>query len=349
MIPQPEYREEERNGKISCRVARTTVIPSLRGRDKCNRCVLDIAGAPDEIQIMYGIAGERRLAEYELPWLDGYAGSRPVRVGNGAYTQRQIDIFGEVIDAFYSSRLHGVEPADDARHVQQVLLDHLEGHWKLPDSGIWEMRGPEQRHTYSAVMAWVAFDRAVKLVERGVLSGPVDRWKALRDTIHADICKHAVDRDRGIFVQYYGGKTLDAALLRIPLVGFLPPDDPRVFRTTEAIARELVVDGFVMRYQADGSGDGLPPGEGTFLLCSFWLADNFAMMGRRDEARALFEKLLALRNDLGLLAEEYDPRASRFLGNFPQAFSHVGLINTAHNLTLRHGPANHRRGRHGQS
>jgi GH15 family glucan-1,4-alpha-glucosidase len=301
-----------------------------------------VAGSPSEIQIMYGIAGERRLSEYELPWLEGYQGSRPVRVGNAAYTQRQIDVFGEVMDAFYSAGLYGLRPEDDARRVQEVLLDHLEGHWNLHDSGIWEMRGPQRRHTHSAVMAWVAFDRAVKMAERGTLTGPVDRWRALRDQIHADVCAHGVDSERGNFVQYYGAKDLDAALLRIPLVGFLPADDPRVVKTVDAIAHELTIDGFVMRYRTEGCVDGLPAGEGTFLICSFWFADNLAMMGRKEEAAQLFEKLLSIRNDVGLLAEEYDPRGRCFLGNFPQAFSHVGLINTAHNLTHIQGPADRR-------
>jgi GH15 family glucan-1,4-alpha-glucosidase len=304
-----------------------------------------VAGAPAEIQIMYGIAGERRLAEYELPWLGGHAASRPVRVGNTAYTQRQTDVFGEIMDALYSARLHDIEPEDDARRVQELLLEHLETRWTQPDSGIWEIRGPERRHTHSAVMAWVAFDRAVRAVEHGNLPGPIERWKAQRDAIHAETCTRAYDATRGIFVQHFGGKALDAALLRIPLVGFLPADDPRVKRTAEAIARELAVDGFVMRYQTEDGADGLPQGEGAFLLCSFWLADNFALMGRKDEARALFDRLLAIRNDVGLLPEEYDPHARRFLGNFPQAFSHVGLVNTAHNLCLTQGPAHRRSAR----
>jgi GH15 family glucan-1,4-alpha-glucosidase len=226
--------------------------------------------------------------------------------------------------------------------VQEALLEHLEGHWQLPDSGIWEMRGPEQRHTHSAVMSWVAFDRAVKSVEASGLSGDVERWRAIRDAIHAEVCARGYDRERGVFVQHHGSKGLDAALLRIPLVGFLPANDPRVVRTADAIARELTVDGFVLRYRTDEAPDGLPAGEGSFLICSFWLADNFALMGRYREAHDLFERLLAIRNDLGLLAEEFDPRAKRFLGNFPQAFSHVGLINTAHNLILPEGPADRR-------
>jgi GH15 family glucan-1,4-alpha-glucosidase len=304
-----------------------------------------VAGSPSEVQVMYGLAGERRLPEYELPLLGGYAGSRPVRAGNAAHTQRQTDIFGEIMDAFYSARVHGIEPEDDARGVQTVLLEFLETHWQLPDSGIWEIRGMERCNTHSAVMAWVAFDRAIKSAERYGLKGPVDRWRALRDEIHRTVCTFGVDHDRGVFVQAFDGKALDSALLRIPLVGFLPPEDKRVIATAEAIARELTDDGFVLRYRPDEAPDGLPHNEGAFLICSFWLADNFALMGREKEARALFERLLDIRNDVGLLAEEYDPAEKRFLGNFPQAFSHVGLINTAHNLSLRKGPADHRAAR----
>ena len=301
-----------------------------------------VAGSPSEVQVMYGLAGERRLPEYELPALGGYSDSRPVRIGNAAHTQRQTDIFGEVMDAFYSARLHGIEPQDDALKVQQVMLDFLETHWQLPDSGIWEIRGRERRNTHSAVMAWVAFDRAIKSAERFGLAGPLERWSALRDQIHREVCRYGVDHDRGVFVQAFGGNALDSALLRIPLVGFLPPDDPRVVATAEAVARDLTEHGFVLRYRPNEAPDGLPHSEGAFLICSFWLADNFALMGREKEARALFERLLDIRNDVGLLAEEYDPVEKRFLGNFPQAFSHVGLINTAHNLALRKGPADHR-------
>jgi GH15 family glucan-1,4-alpha-glucosidase len=304
-----------------------------------------VAGSPREVQVMYGIAGERRLAEYELPLLGGYEGSKPVRVGNAAHTQRQTDIFGEIMDAFYSAQLHGIEPQDDAHRVQEKLLDHLESHWQLPDSGIWESRGPEQRNTHSAVMAWVAFDRACKSAERFGLKGPLDRWRALKQTIHREICSRGVDHERGVFVQAYGSKALDAALLRVPLVGFLPPHDRRVVATADAIARDLVEEGFVLRYRTSETPDGLPHKEGAFLICSFWLADNFALMGRQTEARAIFERLLSIRNDVGLLAEEYDPYEKRFLGNFPQAFSHVGLINTAHNLSPHKGPAEHRAGR----
>ncbi len=302
-----------------------------------------VAGSPEEIQVMYGIRGERRLPEFELPWLDGYAGSKPVRIGNAAYTQRQTDIYGEIMDAFYSAQMAGITTADDddVQRVQSKMLAFLEKSWNLNDSGIWEMRGPERRHTHSAVMAWVAFDRAIKSAEKFGLEGPVDRWRELCRTIHEEVCSKGVD-ERGVFVQSYGSNALDAALLRIPLVGFLPADDPRVVRTAETIAKELMVDGYVLRYRSEETTDGLPPNEGTFLICSFWLADNFALMGREQEARAIFERLLAIRNDVGLLAEEYDPRGKRFLGNFPQAFSHIGLINTAHNLSLLKGPANRR-------
>lgn len=303
-----------------------------------------VAGAPADMQIMYGIAGERRLSEYEVPWLGGYADSRPVHVGNAAHVQRQMDIYGEVMDAFYTARAHGAEPEDDVERIQQMLLEYLEGHWQEPDSGIWEARTAEKRTTHSAVMAWVAFDRAVRSAEKFGLKGPAKHWAAVRDRIHREVCTQGIDPERGVFVQQFGGKALDAALLRVPLVGFLPPDDPRVVKTMDAIAEELMFDGLVRRYIADQAPDGLTGNEGAFLICSFWLADNYALAGRRREARVMFERLLALRNDVGLLAEEYDPRAKRMLGNFPQAFSHVGLINTAHNLSLHKGPAEHRAG-----
>jgi GH15 family glucan-1,4-alpha-glucosidase len=301
-----------------------------------------VAGDPAGLQIMYGLAGERRLWEHELPWLDGHAGSRPVRIGNSAHEQRQTDVYGEVMDAFHLGRTYGMESDDDTWRVQRTLLDYLEGNWQHPDSSLWEVRGPERRYTHSAVMAWVAVDRGVKAVENFSLAGPADRWRALRAQIHADICRHGYDAERNSFVQYFGGKSVDAALLLLPQVGFLPPSDPRVAGTVAAIQRELIADGFVRRYITDPKVDGLPPGEGVFLACSFWLADNLVLLGRNDEAEALFERLLAIRNDVGLLAEEYDPRARRLLGNFPQAFSHVGLINTAHNLSLAHGPAKQR-------
>ncbi len=301
-----------------------------------------VAGDPAGLQIMYGLAGERRLWEHELPWLDGYAGSRPVRIGNAAHEQRQTDVYGEVMDAFHLGRSYGIESDDDTWRVQRALVEFLEGNWQKPDSSLWEVRGPERRYTHSAVMAWVAVDRAVKGIEKFGLAGPLDRWRALRSRIHADVCRHGFDHERNTFVQYYGGTAVDAALLMIPQVGFLSPHDPRVAGTVRAIERELIVDGFVRRYVPDPKVDGLPPGEGVFLACSFWLADNLVLLKRDGEAQALFERLLAIRNDVGLLAEEYDPRAKRLLGNFPQAFSHVGLINTAHNLSLSHGPAKQR-------
>lgn len=291
-----------------------------------------IAGDPSELQIMYGISGERRLIEQELDWLPGYAGSRPVRIGNAAFDQFQLDVYGEVIEALHTAKRFGLEPNDDAWRMQQSMLRCLEEKWHQPDEGIWEVRGPRRHFTHSKVMAWVAFDRAIKTVEEYERDGPVERWRRIRDAIHADVCANAYDERRGTFVQYYGGEELDAALLMIPLVGFLPPEDPRVRGTVEAVERDLTVDGLVMRYHSREVEDGLPPGEGAFLACSFWLCDALNMIGRRDDALRRFEDLLALCNDVGLLAEEYDPRARRQLGNFPQAFSHIALINTAHNL-----------------
>lgn len=291
-----------------------------------------VAGKPDEIQILYGIAGERRLTEVELDWLDGYEGSRPVRIGNAAHRQFQLDVFGEILDALHMARSHGLEPAPESWQVQRVLLDFLESAWQRPDEGIWEVRGPRRHFTHSKVMAWVAFDRAVKAVERFGREGPTARWRALRDRIHADVCQHGFNSARGAFVQHYGADDLDASTLLIPLVGFLPASDPRVAATADAIAAKLAQDGLLLRYRAASGVDGLPPGEGAFLPCSFWLADNLALLGRIDEACRLFERLLSLANDVGLLSEEYDPQAGRQLGNFPQAFTHVALVNTAHSL-----------------
>jgi GH15 family glucan-1,4-alpha-glucosidase len=301
-----------------------------------------VAGKPSQLQIMYGVTGERDLPEKELPWLAGYEGSRPVRVGNAAHTQLQLDVYGEVADVFHAARKFAIEPNDHAWRLEKVLLDYLEGAWELPDEGIWEVRGPQRHFTHSKVMAWVAADRAVKAVEQFGLAGPVERWRELRRRIHADVCAKGFDAERNAFVQYYGGKDLDASLLMMALVGFLPARDPRIIGTVEAIQRELAHAGLVRRYPTREEIDGLPPGEGTFLACSFWLADNLVMLGRVDEARALFEQLLALRNDVGLLAEQYDPVQKRQLGNFPQAFSHVGLVNTAHNLMEAVGPATSR-------
>lgn len=304
-----------------------------------------IAGAPDQLQIMYGVAGERRLTELELPWLDGYEGSRPVRIGNGAAVQRQLDVPGEVMDALHQSRLAGIPPDPEAWQVQRHLLDWLESGWREPDAGLWEVRGEPRHFVHSKVMGWVAFDRAVRAVERFGADGPVDRWRQRRAEIHAEVCDRGWDPDRRTFTQSYGSAELDASLLMIPLVGFLGPDDERVIGTVDAVQRELSVDGFIERYPTtDGlSVDGLHGREGAFLLCTFWLADALALIGRTQEATQLFERLLGLRNDLGLLAEEYDPVAGRQLGNFPQAFSHIGLVNTALNLTEEHGPTEQRR------
>jgi GH15 family glucan-1,4-alpha-glucosidase len=297
------------------------------------------AGTPSQLQPLYGICGERSLTEFQIPALHGYAGSRPVRIGNDAANQFQLDIYGEVMDAFHVARAHGIETDDDTWNLQQALIEFLESSWDKPDQGVWEMRGPPRHFTHSKVMAWVAMDRAVKAVARFGLDGPQDRWSALRDQIHAEVCRHGFDAKRNTFVQYYGGTAVDGALLMMPLVGFLRADDPRIVGTVEAIRRELVIDGLVRRYHG---ADGLAGDEGAFLACSFWLADNLAMMGRQAEARELFERLLDLRNDVGLLAEEYDPRAGRLLGNFPQAFSHIALINTAYNLSAQGGAARHR-------
>ncbi len=294
-----------------------------------------VAGDPAKLQIMYGVAGERRLPELELAWLPGYERSPPVRTGNAAIEQRQLDVYGEVTDALYQTHRAGLPPDASAWRVQNALLDFLERSWRLPDQGLWEMRGAPQHFTHSKLMAWVAFDRAVKAVEALHLPGPVERWTRLREAVRADVCEHGFDGQKRAFTQAYGSPHLDASLLLMPQVGFLPADDARVTGTVAAIERELVRDGLVLRYLPVGQ-DGLPAGEGVFLACSFWLADCYALMGRMAEAEALYRRLLALRNDVGLLSEEYDPEGKRQLGNFPQAFSHVGLINTAFNLTPAH-------------
>ncbi|MGH8579138.1 MAG: glycoside hydrolase family 15 protein [Gammaproteobacteria bacterium] len=301
-----------------------------------------VAGTPAQLNIMYGLGGERRLTELELDWLPGYEGSQPVRIGNAAYRQFQLDVFGEILDLSHQVRRAGLAPDDNAWRVSRALLQFLESAWREADEGIWEVRGPRRHFTHSKVMAWVAFDRAIKAVERFGLEGPNERWHALRDTIHEEVCREGYDAERNTFVQYYGGKGLDASLLMIPLVGFLPASDSRVRGTVEAIERHLVTEGFVARYPTRPDVDGLPSGEGAFLACTFWLADNLALLGRHDDARQLFERLLELRNDVGLLSEEYDPNTHRLVGNFPQAFSHVGLINTARNLSRPGGPAEHR-------
>jgi GH15 family glucan-1,4-alpha-glucosidase len=301
-----------------------------------------VAGQPAATNIMYGLGGERRLTELELPWLPGYEGARPVRIGNAACRQFQLDVYGEVLDAMYQSRRMGLEPEEAGWRLEQALLTFLESASELPDEGIWEVRGPRRHFTHSKVMAWVAMDRAVKAVEHFGLKGPVERWRQLRDAVHEQVCREGFNAEIGAFVQSYGATELDASLLLIPLVGFLPASDPRVRGTVEAIERHLMRDGFVDRYTATPSVDGLPPGEGAFLACTFWLADNLLLLGRQDDARRTFERLVGLCNDVGLLAEEYDPVARRQVGNFPQAFSHVGLVNTAMNLSPAPGPADQR-------
>ena len=298
-----------------------------------------VAGRPSQVQIMYGIAGERRLPEWKVPWLPGYAHSAPVRIGNAAAAQLQLDVFGEVMDALYQGCKSGLDTYAPAWGLQRALLQHLESVWQQPDEGIWEVRGPRRHFTYSKIMCWVAFDRAVKMVEQYGLEGPVGRWRALRAEIHEEVCNRGFDRSRNSFVQSYGSTALDASLLLVPTTGFLPPTDPRMLGTVHAIERELLDNSFVHRYCTRESIDGLPPGEGAFLPCTFWFVDNLLLQGRLDEARKHFERLIAVCNDVGLLAEEYDPAAQRQLGNFPQAFSHIALVNTALNLTERLKPA----------
>ncbi|MGY0066507.1 glycoside hydrolase family 15 protein [Streptomyces sp. QTS137] len=293
-----------------------------------------VAGDPGDLQIMYGVAGERRLPEYELPWLSGFCGSTPVRIGNDAVGQLQLDVYGEVVDTLALARRSGLSPKPDVWALQAVLLDFLCSAWRLPDEGLWEVRGGRRHFVHSKMMVWVAADRSVRAMEEDPgLEGDIDSWRALRDEVHREVCEKGYDPARNTFTQYYGSRELDASLLLMPRTGFLPPDDPRVVGTVDAIRAELGPDGFVRRYTADGAGvDGLPGVEGTFLVCSFWLADALHMTGRTEEARELFERLMGLANDVGLLAEEYDPAGGRLLGNFPQAFSHIGLVNTA--LTL---------------
>jgi GH15 family glucan-1,4-alpha-glucosidase len=298
-----------------------------------------IAGDPAELQIMYGVAGERRLDEYVAEWLPGYDGN-PVRIGNAAAHQFQLDVYGEVMDALHQARKAGLESDKPAWDLQRALMQFVEDNWNTPDEGIWEVRGSSRHFTHSKLMAWVAADRAVKAVEQADMEGPLDRWRAVRDEIRRDIMTKGFDEKRNTFTQYYGSKELDAALLMMPLVGFLPATDPRIQGTVAAIEKELLQDGFVQRYtqQRGASVDGLPPGEGAFLACTFWLAQNYALMGRRDEGLELFERLLGLCNDVGLLSEEYDAKAKRLVGNFPQAFSHVPLIDTARSLSVDEGP-----------
>jgi len=301
-----------------------------------------VAGSPEQMQIMYGIAGERRLTELEVPWLPGYEGSKPVRIGNAACWQLQLDVYGEVMDALYQGSKAGLPSHEPSWEMQRALLAHLEKVWQEPDAGMWEVRGAPRHFTYSKVMCWVAFDRAVKAVETWRLPGPVERWRELRAKIHADVCERGFRPAKGTFVQSYGSNELDASLLLIPMTGFLPCHDPRMAATVEAVRKELTEGGLLLRYRTRRGLDGLPPGEGVFLACSFWLVDVLCMQGRLAEARALFERLLGLRNDVGLLAEEYDPRQKRQLGNFPQAFSHVGLVNSAMGLSTQSMPAQER-------
>jgi GH15 family glucan-1,4-alpha-glucosidase len=289
-------------------------------------------GDPPALQVLYGVAGDSRVPEFELPWLSGYEGSTPVRVGNAAAEQFQLDVYGETIDTLHLARVMGLEPNPTSWSMERLLVEYVEERWHDPDEGIWEVRGPRRQFTHSKVLAWTALDRAVKAVDRFGQDGPIERWRSVRDEIKADVIEHGFDAERNTFTQYYGSKELDASLLLIPLVHFLPATDPRMRGTVEAIERELIEDGFVHRYSTAETDDGLPPGEGAFLACTFWLVDNYALMGRLDDATKLFERLLSLRNDVGLLAEEYDPRQGRLLGNFPQALTHVGLVTSAYNL-----------------
>jgi GH15 family glucan-1,4-alpha-glucosidase len=293
-----------------------------------------VAGSPEDLQILYGVTGVRRLDEYEIPWLPGYQGAAPVHVGNAVSRQFQLDVYGEVMDTLHLARAAGLKADPAIWGFLVILLKFLESHWERPDEGLWEVRGPRRHFTHSKVMAWVAFDRAIKDAQADGLDAPIERWQQVRDAIHAQVCEKGFDMRSNTFVQAYDSLHLDASLLLIPQVGFLPPDDARVRGTIEAIERHLVVDGLVLRYSTDTDVDALPAGEGAFLPCSFWLADSYVLTGRRDEAKALFERLLALRNDVGLLAEEYDPRARRMLGNFPQALTHMALVNTARLLSM---------------
>jgi GH15 family glucan-1,4-alpha-glucosidase len=293
-----------------------------------------VAGSAADLQILYGVTGERRLDESQIPWLPGYEGASPVRVGNAAFGQFQLDVYGEVMDTLHLARISGLDPEPEAWKLQAELIESLESHWQLPDDGIWEVRGPQRHFTHSKIMAWVAFDRVIKDAQRDRLKAPLARWKGIRDAIHAQVCEEGFDLRRNAFVQSYGSTHLDASLLLIPQVGFLAADHPRVLGTIAAIERELLVDGLVMRYSTQTGVDALPAGEGAFLPCSFWLADCYTLTGRRAEGEALFERLLSLRNDVGLFAEEYDPRSGRMLGNFPQALTHMALVNTARLLSI---------------
>ncbi|HXT18207.1 MAG TPA: glycoside hydrolase family 15 protein [Gemmatimonadaceae bacterium] len=295
------------------------------------------AGAPDQVQIMYGLSGERMLREWEISWLPGYENAKPVRCGNAAHEQIQHDIFGEVMDALHQARVGGMPELPDAWQLECALLQQLEQTWRKPDHSIWEVRGTPQHFTHSKVMAWVAFDRAIKSAERFNLKGPLDRWRRIRQDIHDEVCEKAYDPNLNAFTQSYDSKLADASTLALATVGFLPPSDPRVRGTVEYVEKKLCAHGFVLRYDSEETDDGLPPGEGAFLACSFWLADNYVLLGRRGDAVKLFERLLSLRNDVGLLSEEYDPIAKRLVGNFPQGFSHIALLSTAFNLSKHQG------------
>lgn len=301
-----------------------------------------VAGSPDQVQIMYGIRGERNLMEWEVPWLDGYENSRPVRVGNAAAEQLQLDVYGELADALLHAFIGGIRSTQQDVGLQTALTDHLAGIWKQPDSGLWEMRGEPQHFTYSKVMCWVAFDRVIKTLCGQVKDDVLQRWESIREEIHRDVCEKGFNRELNSFTQVYGSKQLDASLLLIAQVGFLPWDDPRIRGTIEAIEKNLMFDGFVLRYRTESSDDGLPPGEGVFLACSFWMVSAMKMLGRVDDARTLFERLLKLCNDVGLMAEEYDPRQKRLIGNFPQALSHIALINAAFEFNRLSSPGEQR-------
>ncbi|GAC1582205.1 MAG: glycoside hydrolase family 15 protein [Candidatus Elarobacter sp.] len=304
-----------------------------------------VAGNPDQIQVLYGLRGERRIPEFEAPWLRGYAGSRPVRIGNAAAEQLQLDVYGEVADVMFQAHRAGLAPDADEWSLTSAVVEAVEKRWSEDDRGLWEVRGSTRPFVHSKVLAWVALDRAICAIEQFGLAGPTERWRALRAQIHDEVCARGYDPKRETFTQSYGSRELDAATLLIPLVGFLPPDDPRVKGTVKAAERDLLVDGFVRRYTHAGTGtDGLPAGEGAFYACGFWLADNYVLQGRRNDARALFERLIGTANDVGLLSEEYDVAGKRLVGNFPQAFSHVGLVNTAYNLANDAKPADQRRG-----
>jgi len=294
-----------------------------------------LAGTPDDLQIMYGLAGERRLDEWEVPWLSGYQGSKPVRIGNAASGQLQLDVWGEMMDALHVARGGGLTRLESGWSLQRKALEHLEAIWRDPDDGIWEVRGGRQNFTHSKVMAWVAFDRSIKDAEAYGLEGPIDRWRAVREEIHRTICRQGYSHEKKSFTQSFGSDELDASLLLIPQVGFLPIDDPRVESTIAAIERELIVDGYLLRYRTEHVADGLPPGEGVFLACTFWLADVYQRQGRVREAETLLKRLVGLSNDLGLLSEEYDTKLRRQVGNFPQAFSHLSLVQSA--LSIHHG------------